>query len=131
MNHEDPSNKQQEESNIQTHRLKIIGPHHPTLITSNLDSLHILPYSRRVKTFITTSNVPRTYQLALHCEEKNNWANAIRRELLSMNELKVWDIVDLRSDYKLVGTTWVFKLKKDHLHQTVEYKARLCAQGFR
>ncbi|MBW0498794.1 hypothetical protein O181_038509 [Austropuccinia psidii MF-1] len=47
-----------------------------------------------------------------------------------MNKLKVWDIVDLRSDYKLVGTTWVFKLKRDHLHQTVEYKARLCAQGF-
>ncbi|MBW0492721.1 hypothetical protein O181_032436 [Austropuccinia psidii MF-1] len=38
--------------------------------------------------------------------------------------------MDLRSDYKLVGTTWVFKLKKDHLHQTVEHKARLCAQGF-
>ncbi|MBW0533913.1 hypothetical protein O181_073628 [Austropuccinia psidii MF-1] len=47
-----------------------------------------------------------------------------------MNELKVWDIIDLRSDYKLVGTTWVLKLKKDHLHQNVEYKARLCAQGF-
>ncbi|MBW0498795.1 hypothetical protein O181_038510 [Austropuccinia psidii MF-1] len=66
-NHEDPSNQQQEESNIRTHRLKIIGPRHHTLITSNLDSLHILPYSRRVKTFITTSNVPRTYQLALYC----------------------------------------------------------------
>ncbi|MBW0495566.1 hypothetical protein O181_035281 [Austropuccinia psidii MF-1] len=47
-----------------------------------------------------------------------------------MNELKVRDIIDIRSDYKLVGTTWVFKVKKDHLHQNVEYKACLCAQGF-
>ncbi|MBW0520963.1 hypothetical protein O181_060678 [Austropuccinia psidii MF-1] len=47
-----------------------------------------------------------------------------------MNELNVWDIIDLLSDYKLVGTTWVFKVKKDHLHEDVEYKAHLCAQGF-
>ncbi|MBW0491492.1 hypothetical protein O181_031207 [Austropuccinia psidii MF-1] len=34
-------------------------------------------------------------------------------------------------DYKLVGTTWAFKLKKNHLNQVTERKARLCAQGFR
>ncbi|MBW0470028.1 hypothetical protein O181_009743 [Austropuccinia psidii MF-1] len=121
MNHENSFEQQQRNDII---------PRHPTLITSNVDSIHILPYSRRVKTFIMTSNVPKTYRLALQCEEKNKWTDAIRRELLSMNKLKVWDIVDLRSDYKLVGTTWVFKLKRNHLHQAVEYKARLCAQGF-
>ncbi|MBW0465596.1 hypothetical protein O181_005311 [Austropuccinia psidii MF-1] len=124
-------NQQQPRTNNRTHCLKVLGPRHPTLITSNVDSIHILPYLRRAKTFITTSTtVPRTYWLALQCKDKEKWTNAIKRELLSMNELKVWDIVDLGSDYKLVGTTWVFKLKKDHLHQTVEHKARLCAQGF-
>ncbi|MBW0578728.1 hypothetical protein O181_118443 [Austropuccinia psidii MF-1] len=130
MNQEDSPDQQQQRNNNRTHHLKVIGPRHPTLITSNVDSIHILPYSRRVKTFITTSNIPKTYWLALQCEEKNEWTDAIKRELLSMNKLKVWDIVDLRSNYKLVGTTWVFKLKRDHLHQAIEYIARLCVQGF-
>ncbi|MBW0566671.1 hypothetical protein O181_106386 [Austropuccinia psidii MF-1] len=55
---------------------------------------------------------------------------AIESELAAMNKLKVWDIVKLKSNYKLLGMTWVFKVKKDHLHHTVEHKARLCAQGF-
>ncbi|MBW0487659.1 hypothetical protein O181_027374 [Austropuccinia psidii MF-1] len=130
MNNEDSPDQQQQRNYNRTHCLKVIGTQHPTLITSNVDSIHILPYSRRVRTFITTSDVPKIYWLALQCEEKNEWTDAIKRELLSMNELKVWDIVDLRSDYKLVGKTWVFKLKRDHLHQAVEYKAPLCMQGF-
>ncbi|MBW0560838.1 hypothetical protein O181_100553 [Austropuccinia psidii MF-1] len=55
---------------------------------------------------------------------------AIESELAAMNKLKVWDIVELKSNYKLVCTTWVFKVKKDHLHHTIEYKALLCVQGF-
>ncbi|MBW0499048.1 hypothetical protein O181_038763 [Austropuccinia psidii MF-1] len=47
-----------------------------------------------------------------------------------MNKLEVWDVVELRSNYKLVGKTWVFKLKKDHLNHNLEHKACLCAQGF-
>ncbi|MBW0480158.1 hypothetical protein O181_019873 [Austropuccinia psidii MF-1] len=47
-----------------------------------------------------------------------------------MNQLKVWEIVDLKEDYKLVGTTWVFRIKTNHQNEPVEYKARLCAQGF-
>ncbi|MBW0577511.1 hypothetical protein O181_117226 [Austropuccinia psidii MF-1] len=47
-----------------------------------------------------------------------------------MKKLEVWDVIKLRSDYKLVGMTWVFKIKKDHLNRALEHKARLCAQGF-
>ncbi|MBW0539903.1 hypothetical protein O181_079618 [Austropuccinia psidii MF-1] len=130
-NPEESSSQQQSADNCRTNRIKVIGPRHPTLITSEVDTIHILPYSRRARTFITTSDsAPRTYRLALQCENKDKWINAIAKELSAMNELKVWDIIDLRSDYKLVGTTWVFKVKKNHLHQDLEYKARLCAQGF-
>ncbi|MBW0535357.1 hypothetical protein O181_075072 [Austropuccinia psidii MF-1] len=47
-----------------------------------------------------------------------------------MNRLQVWDVVDLLPDYKLVGTTWVFWTKQNHLNEIVEHKACLCAQGF-
>ncbi|MBW0499864.1 hypothetical protein O181_039579 [Austropuccinia psidii MF-1] len=55
---------------------------------------------------------------------------AINRELLSMEKSKVWHVIDLDPSYKLVGTTWLFKTKKNHLNQVIENKARLCAQGF-
>ncbi|MBW0529850.1 hypothetical protein O181_069565, partial [Austropuccinia psidii MF-1] len=47
-----------------------------------------------------------------------------------MNKLSVWDVVELEPSYKLVGTTWVFKTKRDPQGNILERKARLCAQGF-
>ncbi|MBW0545614.1 hypothetical protein O181_085329 [Austropuccinia psidii MF-1] len=76
-----------------------------------------------------SNTVPRTYRLSLQGDNKDKWTNTIEKELLAINELKVWDILDLRSEYKLVRTTVVFKVKKDHLHQTAEQKSHLCVQG--
>ncbi|MBW0591374.1 hypothetical protein O181_131089 [Austropuccinia psidii MF-1] len=47
-----------------------------------------------------------------------------------MNNLNIWEVVELRREHKIVGTTWVFKLKRDHQNTVIEHKARLCAQGF-
>ncbi|MBW0488376.1 hypothetical protein O181_028091 [Austropuccinia psidii MF-1] len=118
-------------NNHKTRRVKVVGPRHPTLITSNVDSIHILPYSQRAKALLTTTdNAPKTYHKAIQGENKVEWESAIQKELLTMKKLEVWDVIELRSDYKLVGTTWVFKIKKDHLNHALEHKARLCAQGF-
>ncbi|MBW0583668.1 hypothetical protein O181_123383 [Austropuccinia psidii MF-1] len=115
-------------NNHKSRRVKVIGPHHPTLITSNVDSIHILPYSRRAKALLTTTDdAPKTYHKAIQGKNKVEWESAIQKELLTMKNLEVWDVIKLRSDYKLVGTTWVFKIKKDHLNCALEHKARLCA----
>ncbi|MBW0524273.1 hypothetical protein O181_063988 [Austropuccinia psidii MF-1] len=66
----------------------------------------------------------------MSCGAKEVWMAAINRELLLMEKLKVWDVVDLHSSYKLVSNTWVFKVKKNHLNDVIEHKAQLCAQGF-
>ncbi|MBW0525491.1 hypothetical protein O181_065206 [Austropuccinia psidii MF-1] len=47
-----------------------------------------------------------------------------------MEHMKFWDIIELDFCFKLVGTTWVFEIKKDHNNNIIEQKARLCAQGF-
>ncbi|MBW0460859.1 hypothetical protein O181_000574 [Austropuccinia psidii MF-1] len=47
-----------------------------------------------------------------------------------MNRLHVWDVVELKSDYRVVGTTWVFKTKHYQQGNVLELKACLCAQGF-
>ncbi|MBW0498743.1 hypothetical protein O181_038458 [Austropuccinia psidii MF-1] len=126
--HLEPSDQQHSENYIW---LRVIGPPHPTLINSDVDPPHILPFSRRARVFVTTSNiVPRTYWLAIQCKDKTKWMTEIERELSATSKMKEWDIVELKGDYKLVGTTWVFKVKKDNLHHTVEHKAHLCMQGF-
>ncbi|MBW0541403.1 hypothetical protein O181_081118, partial [Austropuccinia psidii MF-1] len=116
---------------ISSSRIKVIGPRHPTLIVGDVNSSNILPYQRRPKTLLTSiSKAPRTFNQAVKSLDKDSWLKAIDKELASMNHLDVWDVVNLCPDYKLVGTTWVFRIKKDHLNNVVEYKACLCAQGF-
>ncbi|MBW0523085.1 hypothetical protein O181_062800 [Austropuccinia psidii MF-1] len=115
-----------------TPRLKVIGPRHPTLITSNVDPLHILPYTRRPISYLTISEeTPKTYCGALKSDNQLAWVKAIEKELSNMDRLKVWDVIKRKNEYKLISTTWVFKVKKNHLNQVTERKARLCAQGFR
>ncbi|MBW0523999.1 hypothetical protein O181_063714 [Austropuccinia psidii MF-1] len=112
-------------------RIKVIGPCHPTLITSIIDQLNVLPYSRRGNGLFSASiEIPSTYKNALKSKDKDLWKQAINKELSNMNQLKVWDFVDLKEDYKLVGTTWIFRIKTNNRNEAVEYKARLCPQGF-
>ncbi|MBW0563916.1 hypothetical protein O181_103631, partial [Austropuccinia psidii MF-1] len=47
-----------------------------------------------------------------------------------MQKLEVWDVIPLEKDFKLVETKWVFRQKRNDLNEVIEYKARLCAQGF-
>ncbi|MBW0482436.1 hypothetical protein O181_022151 [Austropuccinia psidii MF-1] len=111
--------------------IRIIGPQHPKLITGNINQTNILPYTQRVEAHLTLlSETPRFFNGALKSPARNMWREAIQKELRSMEELKVWDPVELNPAYKLVGTTWVFKLKKDRYDRILEHKACLCAQGF-
>ncbi|MBW0535815.1 hypothetical protein O181_075530 [Austropuccinia psidii MF-1] len=112
-------------------RIKIIGPRHPTLICSDIDQQNILSHSRRAGALLTAADeTPQTFKAAISGDAKEVWSTAINKELQSMERRRVWDVVDLDPSYKLVGTTWVFKTKKDHLGEVTEHKARLCAQVF-
>ncbi|MBW0535199.1 hypothetical protein O181_074914, partial [Austropuccinia psidii MF-1] len=105
-------------------RIKVIGPRHPTLISSDVNSHNILPYSRRPKALLSIHDeTPRTFKQAINSANKDVLNDAIKKELASMNRLSVWDVIDLKSDYKLVGTTWVFRTKRNHLNEVVDHKA--------
>ncbi|MBW0535465.1 hypothetical protein O181_075180 [Austropuccinia psidii MF-1] len=126
-----PVEQCQTPENSASRRIKVIGPRHPTLIQGDVDAQNILPYSRRPKTFIASStDVPTSYSKAISGSESSLWIEAIRKELDSMKRLEVWDVIPLKEDFRLVGTTWVFKRKHNSMNEITEYKARLCAQGF-
>ncbi|MBW0509045.1 hypothetical protein O181_048760 [Austropuccinia psidii MF-1] len=112
-------------------KIKIIGPWHPTLISSNIDQLNVLSFPRRENALITnTMKIPSTYKNALKSENRFLSQEGIDKELNKMNQHNVWEVIDLKEDYKLVGTTWIFRIKTYDRNEAIEYKARLCAQGF-
>ncbi|MBW0478903.1 hypothetical protein O181_018618 [Austropuccinia psidii MF-1] len=115
----------------QPSRIKIIGPRHLTLILISIDQLNVLPFARRGNALITnTMTIPSTYKNVLKSENKVFWQEAIDKELNNMNQHSMWEVIDLNKDYKLIGTTWIFRIKTNDWNEITEYKARICAQGF-
>ncbi|MBW0476697.1 hypothetical protein O181_016412 [Austropuccinia psidii MF-1] len=88
-------------------RIRVIGPRHPKIISGDIDQDSILTYPRRPKALVTkTADIPKKLRSALKSPCSNQWFKSIDKELAAMVDLKVWDFVDLKLDYWLVGTTW-------------------------
>ncbi|GJX86505.1 retrotransposon protein, putative, ty1-copia subclass, partial [Tanacetum coccineum] len=56
--------------------------------------------------------------------------NAMNVEMQSMKDNEVWDLVELPSNDKTVGSKWLFKKKTDMDGAVHTYKARLVAKGY-
>lgn len=56
---------------------------------------------------------PNTMEEAQHSPDKSHWFKAMRKEMQSLKENEVWELVGLPEGRKLVGSKWVFKLKTD------------------
>ncbi|MBW0460648.1 hypothetical protein O181_000363 [Austropuccinia psidii MF-1] len=82
--------------------IKVIGPRHPTLLSSDINPNNILPYPRHAVALLTTLNdTPSTFNKAIACPSKEVWLEAINKELSSMKKLRVWDGVEIDPTYKL------------------------------
>ncbi|MBW0513809.1 hypothetical protein O181_053524 [Austropuccinia psidii MF-1] len=69
-----PVDDQQINRNDRAPRLKFICPCHPTLIAGDVDPLHILPYARRPRAYMTESEETQsTYNGALKLDNKSEW----------------------------------------------------------
>ena len=54
-----------------------------------------------------------TYKEAIVSPQSNFWIDAMKDEMTSMLESKVWSLVDLLDGCKPIGCKWVFKTKRD------------------
>lgn len=75
-------------------------------------------------------DVPKTYSSAVTGVHANQWKNAIQDEIDSLKKNNTWTLSHLPKGRKVVGTKWVFKIKRDSIGSVKKYKARLVAQGF-
>jgi len=58
------------------------------------------------------------------------WEKVIFEELKMLEEAGTWELMDLPAGANLVGSKWVFQVKKDAAGQVIHFKACLVAQGF-
>jgi cobalamin biosynthesis Co2+ chelatase CbiK len=59
-------------------------------------------YLREFDFDIVTSNDPILFSKAIEVNDFVKWIDAINDELKSMNQNKVWDIIELLEGYKIV-----------------------------
>ena len=63
--------------------------------------------------------------------DSDKWLEAMKSEIGSMYENKVWTLVDLPNDRQAIENKWIFQRKTDADGNVTIYKARLVAKDFR
>ena len=71
------------------------------------------------------------YEEAMMNPDSPKWLEAMKSEMGSMYENKVWTLVDLPDDRWAIENKWIFKRKTDTDGSVIIYKARIVAKGFR
>jgi hypothetical protein len=73
---------------------------------------------------------PTSLQEARRSPDKGKWQIAMEKEMKSLKDNDVWDLVEKPEGRKVVGSKWVFKKKLNADGSIARYKARLVAQGY-
>ena len=73
---------------------------------------------------------PTNYEEAMMSPDSAKWFEAMKSEMGSMYENKVWTLIDLSNDRQAIENKWIFKRKTDADSSVTIYKARLVAKRF-
>ena len=69
---------------------------------------------------------PRTYHEAMMSPDSEKWLQAMKSEMQSMYDNRVWNLVNPPEGAKVIGCKWVHKIKHD-----MTFKSRLVAKCFK
>ena len=74
---------------------------------------------------------PSNINEALKSTHAKEWIEAMEDEMDSHAKNKTWTLVEHKSDMKVLGNRWVFKVKRKADKSIDKFKARLVAKGFK
>jgi hypothetical protein len=77
-----------------------------------------------------TDDDPRTVREVVDLEDGNLWKRAMEEEMTSLDKNEAWDLVELPTGRKPIGSKWVFIKKLNAEGKVEKYKARLVAKGY-
>jgi hypothetical protein len=83
-----------------------------------------------LEVMLLDNNEPTNYGEAMMGPDSNKWLGAMKSEIGSMYENKVWTLVDLPDDRQAVENKWIFKKKTDTDGNVTIYEARLVSKKF-
>jgi hypothetical protein len=66
---------------------------------------------------------PKSLAEVRHRPEWSKWEKGIREEIKTLEDTGTWELADLPNGTNLVGSKWVFHIKKDATGHVVHYKA--------
>lgn len=70
---------------------------------------------------------PSHYKQAVMSED---WRNVITEEFTALQKQGTWELVPSPENRNVIGSKWVYKIKRDPKGKVSRYKARLVAQGY-
>ena len=73
---------------------------------------------------------PTDYEEAMMSLDFAKWLEAMKSEIGSMYENKVWTLVGLPNDWQAIENKWIFKRKTAADSSVTIYKARIVAKMF-
>ena len=73
---------------------------------------------------------PTNYEEVMMSPDSDKWLEAMKSEIGSMYENKVWTLVDLTNDRQAIENKWIFKRKTDADSSVTIYKARIVEKQF-
>ncbi len=73
---------------------------------------------------------PTSYNEAMRSTEKAHWKGSIKKELDSLRQQSVYEVVDRPTDEPVLGTRWTFRIKELANGLIEKFKARFVAKGF-
>ena len=73
---------------------------------------------------------PMNYEEATMSPDSAKWLEAMKSEIGSMYENKVWTLVDFTDDRQAIENKWIFKKKTYADGKDTVYKDRLVVKGF-
>ncbi|SGZ27800.1 BQ5605_C026g10192 [Microbotryum silenes-dioicae] len=74
--------------------------------------------------------IPKTFEEAMKTPYRNHWSAAMVSELLQFDHHGVFQEVKWHEGIWVLGTIWVYSIKRNANGKIIRFKARLVAQGF-
>ena len=72
---------------------------------------------------------PNRIEDALNSEHSKHWKDAMISEYTSLMENDTWELVPPEENQNVVGSRWVYKVKRNENGSVYRFKARLVVQG--
>ena len=83
-----------------------------------------------LEVMLLDNNEPMSYGEAMVGPDSDKWLEAMKSEIGSMYDNKVWTLVDLSDDRQAIENKWIFKKKTDADGNDTIYEARLVSKKF-